>query len=297
MSDRKLGYIIIFTLLIFLSAMLIYFIWQDIRPRYESSIVFSEVAALDVEDPVLIKGSYVGYVHSFTTRDEDILVHIRTIQPLELHEGYSIELKPKGVMGERFIRIDPGPRWAPLIEEGQLLRGTFELSPPEALAYIDNLRDLITTFMEVSTDLYLGSPQQQSLAEMFSNLIDAIDSLSSKLITTVTILDRDMNRQLTEIARFLEETGTIAYKFTEKVPEIATASENLISKLDTLLSEVDRVVVLSDSLLSPLHDSTAFIWRNTMHAVQEHFKSVRESIQKIQSEGVRLPVRPPGKDN
>ncbi|KMQ49565.1 hypothetical protein CHISP_3523 [Chitinispirillum alkaliphilum] len=292
MSDRKLGYIIISAFLILVLSIAGTVIWHIFLPQHTRIIEFSEVGSLEIQDPVHVKGVYAGQVKDIYLQGQKTHVKIKMHKPVVLHQGYIISLSSKGVMGDRYISIYPGPENAPIIDTNTILSGNFELGPSEALAFVDDLYEYVLTLRKITTDLYLGTPEQASLVSLFETLTLTIDSISMKLLHATAVIDNDLSKHIASLGSFIEKAWAITFTATEKFPEIATATEDLTQKAENLISEVEKVVVMSDSLIEAFGDSTLFIWNSDLDSLRDSFRSIRELIKEIREEGLILPVAP-----
>src|SRR5690606_6176036 len=66
----------------------------------------------------------VGKVKEIALKDNQVHVTARLDQPLQLHEGYRIEIKSGGLIGGNVVNIFEGDPTAPALPADTLLRGT-----------------------------------------------------------------------------------------------------------------------------------------------------------------------------
>src|SRR5688572_23687772 len=109
-------------------------------PTREVTAVFDDVAGLDDRSPVRLAGVRVGEVKEIhpPTPDGRALVTMEIEEGVQLRQGASAKVTSMGLLGEKYVELDPGPIGAPI-------RG--DASPPlpgSATASIDRVTDQVS---------------------------------------------------------------------------------------------------------------------------------------------------------
>ncbi|NCD21614.1 MAG: MCE family protein [Spartobacteria bacterium] len=76
-------------------------------------VVFESVSGLRVGDEVSARGVTIGKVKGLWLESDGVHLRARLDVPVELHEGYRIEVATGSVLGGRFLRVDLGDPAAP----------------------------------------------------------------------------------------------------------------------------------------------------------------------------------------
>lgn len=104
----------------------------------EMSVRFAETHGLREGDSVLVAGMRWGKVKRLTydkaaPNERRITVDVVLNEPLELREGFAIQIEEATLLGGRFVTIDPGPPSGAPVPEGRMLFGTVARNPLETL--------------------------------------------------------------------------------------------------------------------------------------------------------------------
>jgi ABC-type transporter Mla subunit MlaD len=110
MNDRILGYLLISLILAFLSVPTSLIIWKTAHPLPTRTIEFEPVKSvnfLNIQDPVMVHGREIGQVRSIENKNRKLFLKIETRNDLIIFRNYKIAILSKGVMGDRYLDINP----------------------------------------------------------------------------------------------------------------------------------------------------------------------------------------------
>lgn len=221
MSDRVLGYFIIVALFLFLLSPVSYLIWKSSSPVETRTIQFEQINSLgflNFQDPVRVRGVEIGSIRSIYNRDHKTFVVIETHNPVRLHKNYNITVTAKGLMGDRFLAINPGDTNTELIDKKKILNGNFQLGPTEAVAYAEQLRSEISRLTALTKEFKYGTAGSSSFISRFNGAMDDFDSLSVSVMAFSTGLDEDLNNSLDSLSDFLKQTCSLTDNLSQSVP-------------------------------------------------------------------------------
>ena len=78
------------------------------RNNYRVSVIFNEVGSLAKGDPVMVSGINKGKVQDLALTEDGVKVKLTLSDEVILKEDASITVKNIGLMGERFLAVNPG---------------------------------------------------------------------------------------------------------------------------------------------------------------------------------------------
>ncbi|UCC45035.1 MAG: MCE family protein, partial [Candidatus Zixiibacteriota bacterium] len=84
---------------------------QGYRLERNSQVIkirFADVGTLALGDRVTVSGVHRGKVNKLRLTEDGVMVEILVYQDVMLRQDATFTIKNFGVMGERFIAIDPG---------------------------------------------------------------------------------------------------------------------------------------------------------------------------------------------
>jgi phospholipid/cholesterol/gamma-HCH transport system substrate-binding protein len=188
----------LFTLISLLIALYMVFRTGDLRlerqPGYKVLVDFTDVAGLDIGDTVRVAGVEVGKVEAIRLEKNVGRVTISIDHRVPLYEDASAQVETYGLLGDRYISVDPGHSKLPRVAPGGEIQSAIS---PEALdALFGKLSEVasdIKTVTETLKNVLGGEEGELALREILENSRD----LSKELVETVR-QNQDDFRQITK---------------------------------------------------------------------------------------------------
>ena len=294
MSDRNLGYAVIFFLFIFLLVPAVYLSISFFRPGHHRTIMFEEVNTLSflhIEDPVKVRGINAGTVRSISWKDNKTYVEIETDKELEFYRDYMIFAEDKGLMGDRYVSIYPGRKNGPPIEKNVFLKGIFLMGPTEAIARIQDLDALVDSVVALVILLRQGSPDKKSFVIRFNHVMDQMNRATVALSTGLAKTSYYLTGNIDTMSAFLKQSVRFSETLSSRVPEIVTAIEILLVKTEALLSKTDSLAALSIACMERIgHADTISLYRELQN-LRDGLSSIRTGIKELRKQGLRLSIK------
>jgi phospholipid/cholesterol/gamma-HCH transport system substrate-binding protein len=216
-------------------AILGYFILkiEDIHPNRkglrEVTAVFDSVAGLDNKSRVRVAGVPVGEVKDIHLRqDGKAVVRMEIDSDVQLHKNAVARVVNLGLLGEKYIELDPGTQNVPVIPSDQSveLRGT----QPASIDDVTNQISAIATDVKAITaslrTVMAGPQGEQRLSEIVEN------------VHQITAQVRDLvaaNRS--NVDATLANTREITAQLRSEIPRLAESIEKVANNLNGTLGE------------------------------------------------------------
>jgi len=219
----------LFTLISLLLALYMVFRTGDLRlerqPGYNVLVDFPDVAGLDVGDTVRVAGVEVGKVESINLEENLGRVVLSIDHRVPLYEDATAQVETYGLLGDRYISINPGHSKLPRVDPGGEIHSA--VSPEELDALFAKLSEVADDIKTVTTTLrnVLGGEEGElALREILENSRD----LSKELVETVQQNQEDF-RQITkqvavltrEMQGMVAENREAVHRTLATVPETA----------------------------------------------------------------------------
>lgn len=294
MSDRNLGYAVIFFLFIFLLVPAVYLSISFFRPVHHRTIVFEDVntlSFLQIEDPVKVRGIDVGIVRSISWKNNKTYVKIETDRALELYRGYKVFAEDKGIMGDRYISIYPGKKEEPPVHKRELLQGVFLMGPTEAISRIRDLDALVDSVAALVIVLKQGAPDKKSFIIRFTHVMDQLDKAALALSSGLKKTNRILDGNIDTLSAFLKKTARFSESLSSTVPETVTAVETLFVKTELLLSKTDSLAVSSIAFLERINMTDTLSLYKELQNLRSGLSSIRSGIKELRKQGLKLPIK------
>lgn len=296
MSDRSLGFSVILFLVVFVFIPALYLSSKALAPGHHRTIVFDSIntgSFLRIEDPVRVNGFEAGLVKSITWDKGKTLVKIETAQPLLIHRGYSIIAEAKGLMGDRYLEINPGDENSPIVDQKELLYGSFPLGPTEAIAFMGKLKTMVDSLVKISIILKNGSASAgtPSFIASFHSVTRSLDSIAASLSQVLNETNRIIGKGVDSLALALQKADAFSRQLNNTVPETLSSLNSIFAKTEKLLIAVDTLVATSDRLVKKANGPEVAELAATFNKLKGQIETVRNLLNEVRKKGLDLPIR------
>jgi len=294
MSDRTLGYSAILFLIIFLFIPAGYFASKALAPTHHRTIVFDSIntgSFLRIQDPVRMKGFEVGLIQNIAWDNGKTMVKIETASPLAIHQGYDIIAEAKGLMGDRYLEIEPGASENPIVDTKELLYGRFPLGPTEAIAFMYSLKDAVDSIVRITAILNTGSDEMPSFGSRFHSIARSLDTTETALLRAFRQADRLVGDNVDSLAALMRKANTFSRQFDSTVPAAMSSMDTAIHKTEQLLVDADTLVAVAGRLAKKANGPETADLSKTFVKLKAQIETVRDALIEIKKKGVVLPVR------
>jgi phospholipid/cholesterol/gamma-HCH transport system substrate-binding protein len=293
MTDRTLGFSVILFLIVFVIVPGLYLTSKALAPIHNRTIFFDSIntgSFLRIQDPVRVQGFEAGIIRNVAWDKGKTVVTIETEKPLAIHRGYSFIAEAKGLMGDRYLEINPGRPDAPLVDKKDTLYGTFPLGPTEAIAFMDRLKTMVDSIVEISRVLKNGSSEKPSFISRFHSVTKSLDSIVVSLEQLVGKTDRMIGTNADSLATALRQADAYSRQLGAAVPGKIASLGSIIDKTEKLLVAVDTLVSETDRLVKKANGPEVMAFNRTVVRLKVQIETLRDVLADVRKKGVALPV-------
>jgi len=203
--------------------------------RYKYGVLFPNVGALGVGDPVTVLGVKKGTVESIILSGGDVLVTFNLTTDVKLKKDAKFTVMNIGLMGERFVDVSPGHS-PELLDLSKPVEGFYDTGIPEVMGMAGQMLDEIRRLVAHLEGIF-GTEWSQ---ESFRKTIKDLRKLSGDL---VTLLDRNKDK--------LEKTATdLSYTSSELKVLVERNKEKLQSSVDNFTTSSAKLDTITTTLSS-----------------------------------------------
>lgn len=197
---------------------------------------FDDVGTLQIGDRVTVSGVRKGKVDGLKLTDSGVVVELVLDQDVVLRSDATITIKNLGLMGERFIAIEPG-KDSTRLDESKTLQGRYDTGLPEVMGLmgemITELRELVRTVKNTigsDTSLAKFNKTLDNLNHLTGSLAQYVDRNESKLDETAQnflVASRRLDRVLKDNSGKVDSS-------LERMDRVSAKLERFTYQLDTL---------------------------------------------------------------
>ena len=213
------------------------------RPEgYEVWALFDQASGLKKMAPVEMAGIQIGQVENILLDRGRARVVMRISKDVPLATDVTALIRTRGVLGDKFVAIEPGSPGAPKLKEGQqIVRAEVPTDLDRVMSRIgevaDNIKD-ITDSLKVS----IASPEAtHNISEALANLRE----LTASLKTVVADNQQRLNRIVVNMDRFTGDLSQISEQnkqaLTETIQNFQVASRQMKTTIAALTSVMEKV--------------------------------------------------------
>ncbi|MEW6412514.1 MAG: MlaD family protein [Candidatus Zixiibacteriota bacterium] len=231
--EFKVGVIILVGIIILGGSL---FWLQDYRLEQTAQVVmvrFDDVGTLEVGDKVTVSGVRKGKVNGLKLTEDGVRVEILLQTDVVLKRDAAFTIKNLGLMGDRFIAIDPGKDSVLLVTD-ETINGSYDTGLPEVMGLmgemIVELRSLVGSFKRS-----IGS---DSSLQKFNNTISNLESVTASM---ASYMDRNSDR--------LDQTATNFHKASKELSRMLSDNSG---KVDSAAQRMDRMTMRLEDFVGRL---------------------------------------------
>jgi phospholipid/cholesterol/gamma-HCH transport system substrate-binding protein len=286
-TEIKVGLVVIATAAMFLFSLLWLKNFRINHHRYELTIIFPTVGGLTPGDPVHIAGVRKGKVEKVQLRANDVQVIISLEGDVQLYQGSRFSIQNVGLMGEKFVAVDPGngPQVLPL---EQVLIGHYRAGMSEVMgeteALLRQIGELAATLNET-----IGNPEartsiQESIENIhrFSKLLaDLMDQQGGDLTLALSDL-RSASRGFRELVEDNRgQLDSTMDRFHQASIDLGQLTQQLTEISATFKRMADKIERGEGALGELVHDETLYRdIKSTVQALDELILDIKEHPKK-----------------
>jgi len=208
------------------------------QTKYRYSVIFPNVGALKVGDPVSVSGVEKGKVKKIQLYKGDVLVILDLGADVVLKKDAKFTVKNIGLMGERFVDVQTGYSDT-LLDLSQPARGDYDTGIPEVMGRVGEMIDQLSRLV-ANLEGVLGTKwSRESLIETIKNLREISHDLN-------TLLDRNkgkFDQTMDDLSYSSAELKKIIDQNKEKLQTSVDGFEQASVKLDNITTTLDTISI------------------------------------------------------
>ncbi len=208
----------------------------DIRPGYTFNIIFDDISGLTTDSPVKIAGVKVGKVLSFEiTTEGKAMVTVWLDRKYKIHHGCIARVVSTGVIGTKYLQITTGGVEAPLVKNGEVIKGLSSVSIEEILESLkpatgeeplgEILRGAIENIRSITGKIDMGIENENDIKDIVKNIRNFTETLRKRR--------GDLDRALDEFPELIES----AKQAFEGIQELADKLSDSEGTFGTLVND------------------------------------------------------------
>lgn len=217
------------------------------RNAQKIRVMFADVGTLAVGDRATVSGVHKGKVNNLELTSNGVQVELLLYRDVHLHKDARFVIKNLGVMGERFIAIDPGKDSQPF-DTAATAQGQYDTGLPEVMGLLGEmiveLRGMVGSFKKtVASDSTLekfnrtaGNLEHisKSVSEFITRNQGALDSTTRNFLKASERLDNMLSTNAGAVDTVVQRIDRVSGKLEVFVNRLDTLSKSVRSFAEAL---------------------------------------------------------------
>ncbi|HOK40567.1 MAG TPA: MlaD family protein [bacterium] len=222
--------------------------------------------------PVMISGVKFGKIEDINLVKKENDTYIKIKVWLErgdvIFKNTKVFINSAGLMGEKYIEIDPGSPSAGYVKEGEEIRGIDPLKTNEIFEKIHNILFNLDKVVTSVTELFYEEQTRQ-------RIIDTIENLKQSSRALVRILEKN-DETITSAIKNIEVTSRELRKSSEEINEIIKKSSNrIVGSIENLTNSANSFSKSINEISKSIPDITKNVQKSS-----ENVSSITEKAKK-----------------
>ncbi|RME24251.1 MAG: MCE family protein [Candidatus Zixiibacteriota bacterium] len=197
---------------------------------------FNDVGALAVGDPVMVLGVHKGKVNHLSLVEDGVKVELLMYKDVKLKRDATFTIRNQGVMGDRFIAVNPGHDSLPL-DTAQVVPGLYDTGLPEVMGL---LGDMIVELRTMVSSLKATVASDSSLRR-FNRTVSNFETVSASL-------GEYLNRNQATFERTAENFLAASEKIDRMLSTNTGKVDTTVERLNRVSERLERFTEQLDSL-------------------------------------------------
>jgi len=205
-------------------------------------VMFDSVAGLDEKSAVRVAGVRVGKVRAINLENGRAIVTLEIANDVQLHEGATAIVASMGLLGEKYIELDPGNISSPPLGDlqGKRLEGSKVATLDDVTNQISQIADDVKAVTASLRNAMGGPTGEQRMEEIVENL----RQITERVRSILDVNEDNVNASAANIRKITEELRV-------EIPRIADSIDRFASSVsETVTENREDVRVVVENLRS-----------------------------------------------
>jgi len=219
---------------------------------YHLKVSFSTVAGLDPKARVKVSGVDAGYIKEIALVDERPELTLWIREGIRIRENAIARIRSLGLMGEKYVEIDPGTEPLPFLRDGDhIARGFVTKDVDEMSEYLGTLAEEL---IDIAAALKAAIGTQEGQARL-TKIMENIEQMTTGMNSMVASNQQEVNRLVRNLADFTEELNGMLRNNRDQIvgiiEDFGAFSSDLAERGPRLMQDVSDATDALRGLMDP----------------------------------------------
>jgi phospholipid/cholesterol/gamma-HCH transport system substrate-binding protein len=291
MNDRSLGYIIIVCICAAFLATGGYLANLFLYPPEKRLFVFNNIGNLQIDDLLKVQGVPAGRISNILDHDKRVLVTITMRKHIPIYANYHVILAEKGILGERFLVLEPGDDRSPALTTGDTVFAIFAPGIAEIIGQAWKLEPAIQKINARIEEMLYGTAQSPALVDRLQDIFRIADSMSLRVQSAADVLRHDVSEQLDTLEGLVSLTRDEIEGIAVKLPQGVGVVDSLLQNLAGAIASLDRLTLEVQSMTTRVANKESILWDDSLMRLRSNLEKLESILREISAKAARLRLR------
>jgi len=258
-------------------------------------VEFDSVAGLDEKSAVRVAGVRVGKVRSIRLEEGRAIVTLEISNEVQLHDGATATVAGMGLLGEKYIELDPGNITGPVLTnlDQKRLEGSKVATLDDVTDQISRIADDVKAVTASLRNAMGGPTGEQRMEEIVENLRQITERVRSILevnegnvnasAENIRLITEDLRVQIPRIADSIDRfANSVSGTVTENREDVRVVVENLKTLSNDLKATVDNLNSITGQIRSGEGTVGKLIYDDQAHeSLTSTLRSVEDGVKDL----------------
>lgn len=212
---------------------------------YEISAQFDSIAGLVTGAEVRVAGFKVGHVKAISLKEAKVEVVMQIEPAVTIRSDATAVVSTIGLLGEKYIEINPGSQFQPIISHGAYIKGLRPTSLDQVVGVLNSIGEEIQKTVETIQGL-VGSEESKT---KFYGFLETFDRLSLHLRDLSAENKEKINETFSNVQHLTQELSQSLPEFAKNMQEIAQNTNNITKdNREAFRAAIDNISSISKRL-------------------------------------------------
>lgn len=227
------------------------------------SVYFDRVGGLSVGDRVYVSGLDLGRVARIVLEDGKVRADLQIQQDVVLRADCNVEILSSGIIGERYVHIEPGTM-GEILQPGSSVSGRYKPGLSEIIANLGEIMVELKRTTDVVTQVVVGDegkPGIRQTIEKIDRLLSELNSLLRENRDDIRVATKNIRTASQGISQIVTDRRDQIKASIDDFQQAAARFDSLTVELRSLVSDLERGqgtlgMLIKDNKLHQHLDST-----------------------------------------
>ena len=207
------------------------------RAQKRYFVYFKNAAGLEKDAPVRVAGVTVGKVARVWVEDGKAKAEIVLFKPVELHKDAVAKIETMGLMGEKYVEVEPGSSGAPPLLPGSTIKNT------QVPSSMDEVMSSLNQVLQKFNQAIMTKDGKNRIALIMDKVAQLTDNINKAVVNLNSVISE--NRET--VKQVLKNALALSQMLKEELPQVLENVNTLTSQLSQMTLEnrqdVRKIVV------------------------------------------------------